>query len=387
VAFWAQKAACEEVSCELLDDIAGGAERVEAMSKAAKSSAEADKQRFKDGFESILKELLQQERESGQLQHAIEHLERMYKHNVPHGKLNRGLAVLEGVRAIREPSLPGGQVLPEAEVSAAVVVGWCIELLQAFFLVEDDIMDGSYTRRGQRCWYRDSAVGMVAINDGIILESAIYSLLKSHLRSHPRYVDLIELFHSTTRITAGGQLIDLISTPPNSQVDFSRFDMDTYSSIVCNKTAHYTFYLPAACAMLLSNVRGDEAFERARDICLQMGQFFQVQDDVLDAYADPEELGKVGTDIQDNKITWLAVKALCYCSDNQRRIMDENYGREEDECVQAVKQVYRDLGLHDEFKKYEEQLYSELMQKIAQQEQVPKPLFTNMLDKIYKRSK
>jgi farnesyl diphosphate synthase len=67
--------------------------------------------------------------------------------------------------------------------------------------------------------------------------------------------------------------------------------------------------------------------------------------------------------------------------------MDENYGREEDECVQAVKQVYRDLGLHDEFKKYEEQLYSELMQKIAQQEQVPKPLFTNMLDKIYKRSK
>lgn len=53
-------------------------------------------------------------------------------------------------------------------------------MTQAYFLVADDIMDGSITRRGQPCWYRQPAVGMVAINDGIILEAAIYRILRTH---------------------------------------------------------------------------------------------------------------------------------------------------------------------------------------------------------------
>ena len=36
----------------------------------------------------------------------------------------------------------------------AVVLGWCIELLQAYFLIADDLMDQSVTRRGAPCWYR-----------------------------------------------------------------------------------------------------------------------------------------------------------------------------------------------------------------------------------------
>ncbi|KAJ3493032.1 hypothetical protein NMY22_g20264 [Coprinellus aureogranulatus] len=50
--------------------------------------------------------------------------------------------------------------------------------LQAFFLVSDDMMDASITRRGQPCWYRQPKVGMLAINDSFLLEGAIYFLLK-----------------------------------------------------------------------------------------------------------------------------------------------------------------------------------------------------------------
>lgn len=355
--------------------------------KVQRTEGEGDKERFVNAFEKVLQELMEEEERSGQLQYALEHLRRMYRHNVPHGKLNRGIAVIEGVRAIRTPQLESSTALPEAEIASAIIVGWCIELLQAFFLIEDDIMDGSYTRRGQKCWYRESGVGMTAINDGILLESSIYTLLKRHLRSHPHYIDLLELFHETTSITAGGQMIDLISAPPDGQVDFSGFDMATYSRIVRNKTAYYTIYLPAACAMLLCDIRSQEAYDTAKDICIQMGHFFQVQDDVLDAFADPTELGKIGTDIQDNKITWLSVMALEHCSPNQRRILEENYGKDKEDCVQAVKQVYRDLGLHDEFKKYEEQSYKDISKKIAEQQHVPQELFSNMLNKIYKRSK
>ena len=53
---------------------------------------------------------------------------------------------------------------------SAALVGWCIELLQAEFLLVDDVMDGSTTRRGQPCWYLNPDVGLAAINDAMLLE-------------------------------------------------------------------------------------------------------------------------------------------------------------------------------------------------------------------------
>lgn len=261
------------------------------------------------------------------------------------------------------------------------------EQLQAFFLVEDDIMDGSYTRRGQECWYRKQGVGMTAINDGIIMESAIYRLLKLHASSHPNYVDLLELFHDATFKTASGQLVDLISAPPEGQVDFSRYTMETYMHIVTFKTAYYTIYLPAVCAMLLCNISGKEELDKAREICLEMGRFFQIQDDVLDCFADPSVLGKVGTDIQDNKCTWLIVKALEKGTEQQKEVLKNNYGRSEEECVDRVKATYKELGLYEEFQHFEEESYQRLTSMIHSQTHVPPQLFTDMLDKIYKRSK
>ena len=47
-----------------------------------------------------------------------------------------------------------GKPLSTTEFARAAVLGWCIEWLQAFFLVADDVMDDSVTRRGQPCWFR-----------------------------------------------------------------------------------------------------------------------------------------------------------------------------------------------------------------------------------------
>ena len=60
-------------------------------------------------------------------------------------------------------------------------------------------MDQSITRRGQPCWYRVEGVGLLAINDSFMLEGAIYHLLKTHFRSEPYYVHLLELFHDVRR--------------------------------------------------------------------------------------------------------------------------------------------------------------------------------------------
>jgi farnesyl diphosphate synthase len=90
-------------------------------------------------------------------------------------------------------------------------------------------MDGSKTRRGQPCWYKVEDVGMVAINDGFVLESIIYKLLKKHFRSESWYVDVLELFHEVTYQTELGQMMDLI-TAPEDKVDLDRFSMHKYVS-------------------------------------------------------------------------------------------------------------------------------------------------------------
>lgn len=103
--------------------------------------------------------------------------------------------------------------------------------------------------------------------------------------------------------------------------------------IVVNKTAWYSFYLPVALAMRLAGLTSPsdpgapssshaDPFAAARDILIPLGEYFQVQDDYLDCYADPDVLGKVGTDILDNKCSWNINTALKYATPEQRAVLD-----------------------------------------------------------------
>lgn len=51
----------------------------------------------------------------------------MLNYNVPHGKLNRGMAVLDAVKALA----PAGQELSAEQMHKARVLGWCIEFVRA----------------------------------------------------------------------------------------------------------------------------------------------------------------------------------------------------------------------------------------------------------------
>ena len=286
-------------------------------------------------------------------------------------------------------SILTGKPLTSEQFRATATLGWLTELLQAFFLVSDDIMDSSHTRRGQPCWFRRPEVGMAAINDAFLLESSIYHILKVQFRAHPAYVDFLELFHDTTFKTEVGQLCDLL-TAPEDNVDLANFSLDKFSFIVVYKTAFYSFYLPVALALHYLKLATEENLRQAREILIPLGEYFQAQDDFLDAYGSPEQIGKIGTDIQDNKCSWLVNQALRLASPQQRQVLNENYGRKDAKREKRVKEVYGELKLDDVYREFEEQRVQHirgLIAKVDESQGLKKEVFESFLAKIYKRSK
>nr|AHA51120.1 farnesyl pyrophosphate synthase [Albuca bracteata] len=308
-------------------------------------------------------------------------IDRMLDYNVPGGKLNRGISVVDSYKLLRE-----GIQLSDDEFFLASSLGWCIEWLQAYFLVLDDIMDNSHTRRGQPCWFRVPKVGIIAANDGILLRNHIPQILKRHFREKPYYVDLLDLFNEVEFQTASGQMLDLITTHEGEQ-DLSKYNLSVYRRIVQYKTAYYSFYLPVACALLMSGENLDY-FVDVKNILVEMGTYFQVQDDFLDCFGDPEVIGKIGTDIEDYKCSWLIVQALERANDNQMKTLSENYGKSDPACVAKVKSIYNELNLQAVFSEYEATSYKQLISSIeAQPSKAVQEVLKSFLHKIYKRQK
>ena len=122
--------------------------------------------------------------------------------------------------------------------------------------------------------------------------------------------------------------------------------MDRYSCIVKYKTSHYSFILPVHLAMRLAGVTEQEKLNTAAAILNDIGHYFQVCDDFLDCYGDPGVTGKVGTDIQDGKCSWLVAAALERASEAQRRKLESNYGSIDEQEVAAVLGVYKEVSIH-----------------------------------------
>ncbi|KAJ2848027.1 Farnesyl pyrophosphate synthetase [Coemansia brasiliensis] len=340
---------------------------------------------FMEIFPQLTKVLLSDLTSFGATPEMTERIKQMFEYNVMGGKMNRGMSVVDTVKIMRNET-----ELPKDINEKAMVLGWAVEWLQSFFLVSDDFMDESPTRRGQPTWYRCEGVGVMAINDAFILESAIYRLLKKYFREEPYYIDLVELFHETAYQTELGQMVDLITAPEND-VNLDRFSIQKHRYIVEYKTAYYSFYLPVALALLMTGTPADSpAFKVAMDILIPLGIYFQVQDDYLDCCGDPDFIGKIGTDIEDNKCSWMVVQALDRASPEQRKILDENYGRKKPaEHALRVKQVYKELDIEGLYKKYEDQAIAEIQDKISKVDEslVPKQVFTAFLNKVAKRTK
>jgi farnesyl diphosphate synthase len=197
-----------------------------------------------------------------------------------------------------------------------------------------------------------------------------------------------------------------------SHSDLDTIELLRHQLIVIYKTAYYSFYLPVALAMLFCRIPSpsllynssssstaavlpdEDPYKLAQSILVPLGEYFQVQDDYLDYAGTPEQIGKVGTDIVDNKCSWCINTALTLASPAQRAVLEENYGLKDARAEERVKGVYEEIGLRAKYEEYERAAHERIVGLVKKLPEVPqgqeglrRDVFMVFLEKIYGRTK
>ena len=95
-------------------------------------------------------------------------------------------------------------------------------------------------------------------------------------------------------------------------------------------------------------------------------KFFQIQEDFLNWRGTVEEVGKTRSDITGNKCSWCINVALVVASPEQRKVLEENYGRMDSEKEMRVKEIYEAIGLRERYRIYEASLKEQIEAMIAE---------------------
>jgi geranylgeranyl diphosphate synthase type II len=230
-------------------------------------------------------------------------------------------------------TLLGAELFGEQKENA-INAALSVETFHNFSLIHDDIMDEAPLRRNQATvhekWNQN-----IAILSGDVLFVKAFQLLAKHDSKHLSY--LLDLFNKTAIEVCEGQQMDM---------DFeTRTDVSIaeYIEMIRLKTS-----VLLGCALEMGAIIAN-ASENDKRHLYEFGQnigiAFQIQDDILDLYADPEKFGKqVGGDVISNKKTLLNLKALELASTQQLEDLKE-LAIEKDHSKKVIEttQIYNEI--------------------------------------------
>ena len=224
-----------------------------------------------------------------------------------------------------------------ADYKEALPAAMAVEVFHNFSLVHDDIMDDAPLRRGEQTVHEKWDT-----NTGILSGDAMLILAYQYFEQYEPSVfrDLAKLFSKTALEVCEGQQWD---------VDFeTRKDVTIpeYLKMIEYKTA-----VLVAAAMKMGAIIANVSEENANliyDFGLNLGLAFQLQDDYLDAFGDPETFGKqVGGDIIENKKTYLYLKTLEFSTPERASELEKLFSSQlEDnaEKIEIAKAIFNESG-------------------------------------------
>ena len=261
-----------------------------------------------------------------------------------------GYALSMGGKRLRPVMVLMAYNLFSENVENAFPVALAIELFHNFTLLHDDIMDGAEMRRNNLSVYKKYNEN-IAILSGDAMSIMAYNYLLKCNSTEP--TPMIRLFSQTALEVCEGQQFDM---------DFeNRLDVSIpeYLEMIRLKTA-----VLLASSLKLGAMAAnapEKIADQLYDFGLNLGIAFQLQDDLLDVFADQDKFGKkIGGDIVSNKKTFLLLKALEISDDSTKMIILDWMNKsdfDENEKIGAITEVYNKLDIKGITEIYIDQYY------------------------------
>ncbi|MEO3939119.1 polyprenyl synthetase family protein [Dermatophilaceae bacterium Soc4.6] len=273
--------------------------------------------------------------------------------------------LLSGGKRLRAAFLYWGYRLSGAPDSDALVrLATAMEVFQAAALLHDDVMDGSDTRRGMPSAHRVFAAfhaerGWAGAGDRFGEAAAILAgdlclqwtdelfatsgLPTEHLtRARP-------VFDTMRTQLMGGQYLDLLESARGWDGLDSAGRFESVRTVIRYKSAKYTIEHPLLIGATAGGVDDDTLADLSR-YGLAAGEAFQLRDDLLGVFGDPERTGKpAGDDLREGKRTLLVAHALEQADADQTAIVDKLLGQPDLDAhgVEDLREVLHATGAVD----------------------------------------
>jgi geranylgeranyl diphosphate synthase, type II len=237
------------------------------------------------------------------------------------------------------------------DVPSALPAAMSIEVFHNFTLMHDDIMDNAPLRRGNvtvhEKWNTNTAI---LSGDAMLIEA--YQLLCGYSGSQIKQI--LPLFNDTALGVCKGQQMDM-EFEKRSDVS-----VEEYIEMIRLKTA---VLLGGALEIggIIANATAPD-LEHIRLFGEKLGISFQLRDDYLDAFGDPENFGKqVGGDILSDKKTYLYLTAIARCDAHQKAVFEQWHGNTDMAKIEEIKSIMIATGADQAILAVSQQYYEEAL--------------------------
>lgn len=216
-----------------------------------------------------------------------------------------------GGKRIRPVMVLMASELFNEDIDLAVDVALAIETFHNFTLVHDDIMDNAPLRRGAQTVHEKWGNNNAILSGDVMMVESNKHLSKVNIQV---LKSVLDTFNTTAQGVCEGQQLDM-EFEQRSDVNIAE-----YLEMIRLKTA-----ILLGGAMKLGAIVGGASDSNANllyNFGENLGIAFQLQDDILDVYGNPEKFGKqVGGDIMANKKTFLNLKALSLAQEEEEVVL------------------------------------------------------------------
>lgn len=231
-----------------------------------------------------------------------------------------------------------GTELFGAQKENAIHAAASIEVFHNFTLIHDDIMDRAPLRRNKETVHTKWNENIAILSGDVLFVKAYQQIAKQRSEHLP---ELLQLFNKTAIEVCEGQQMDM---------DFesrTNVSIEEYLEMIRLKTS-----VLLGCALEMGAIIAN-ANEKDRKALYDFGQHigiaFQIQDDILDLYADQATFGKqVGGDVISNKKTLLNLKAYDLADATQLHVLQQlSVENDLNFKVQKTKELYTLIGARE----------------------------------------